>query len=193
MRSRLEARWAAFFDLIGWSWVYEPYDTGDWIPDFLVQGTSPFLVEVGPCVLDSEYSAKAAKPLAAYLPIPAYCERIAHETCRHGDDFVVRIEPERLTLVVGVSPLWAASQWLGREAAGLITDNGDGGTGPVGWVVCRDCKAIAVSNLYYTNYPCGHAPHDDTFQLPGQEVVNTWNAAGAKTQWQPWSQRRRAR
>jgi hypothetical protein len=34
MRSRLEARWAAFFDLIGWDWTYEPLDLAGYIPDF---------------------------------------------------------------------------------------------------------------------------------------------------------------
>lgn len=35
-RSRLEARWAAMFDLIGWSWEYEPIDLNGWTPDFRV-------------------------------------------------------------------------------------------------------------------------------------------------------------
>lgn len=35
-RSRLEARWAAFFDLIGWRWEYEPLDLNGWTPDFRV-------------------------------------------------------------------------------------------------------------------------------------------------------------
>lgn len=33
-RSRLEARWAAFFDLIEWDWTYEPIDLAGYIPDF---------------------------------------------------------------------------------------------------------------------------------------------------------------
>lgn len=33
-RSRLEARWAAFFDLRGWRWEYEPIDLQGWVPDF---------------------------------------------------------------------------------------------------------------------------------------------------------------
>lgn len=33
-RSRLEARWAAFADLAGWKWRYEPIDLQGWIPDF---------------------------------------------------------------------------------------------------------------------------------------------------------------
>lgn len=62
-RSRLEARWAAFFDRLEWVWIYEPFDGDGWIPDFLVQGPAPFLVEVGPCILASDYFTKAEKPL----------------------------------------------------------------------------------------------------------------------------------
>ncbi len=55
-RSRLEARWAAFFDLLGWSHEYEPFDLSGWIPDFLLRGrwgahtTAPrqVLVEIKP-------------------------------------------------------------------------------------------------------------------------------------------------
>ena len=47
-RSRLEARWAAFFDRLGWTYEYEPFDLGKWSPDFAI--TAPFdaLIEVKP-------------------------------------------------------------------------------------------------------------------------------------------------
>jgi hypothetical protein len=49
MRSRLEARWAAFFDLCGWQWEYEPFDLNGWIPDFMLRGAKTnTLVEVKP-------------------------------------------------------------------------------------------------------------------------------------------------
>ena len=35
-RSRLEARWAAFFDLTYWNWRYEPFDFECWTPDFAI-------------------------------------------------------------------------------------------------------------------------------------------------------------
>lgn len=47
-RSRLEAKWAAFFDLMGWTHQYEPFDLNGWIPDFLLPGKCPVLVEVKP-------------------------------------------------------------------------------------------------------------------------------------------------
>jgi hypothetical protein len=48
-RSRLEARWAAFFDLIKWKWLYEPFDLKGYIPDFIVQfNQNRLLIEVKP-------------------------------------------------------------------------------------------------------------------------------------------------
>ncbi len=35
-RSRLEARWAAFFDFIRWDFEYEPEPLATWSPDFLI-------------------------------------------------------------------------------------------------------------------------------------------------------------
>ncbi len=46
-RSRLEARYAAFFTEIGWRFQYEPMDLDGYIPDFLVYFTQrPLLFEV---------------------------------------------------------------------------------------------------------------------------------------------------
>ncbi len=48
-RSRLEAKWGAFFHLMGWNWQYEPRDFNGWIPDFaLYGGETHIYVEVKP-------------------------------------------------------------------------------------------------------------------------------------------------
>lgn len=51
-RSRLEATWAAFFDLTGWVWRYEPLDLHGWSPDFEISHkqhlATPIMVEVKP-------------------------------------------------------------------------------------------------------------------------------------------------
>ena len=48
-RSRLEAKWACFFNQVGWRWHYEPIDLNGWIPDFLIETKGlPLLVEVKP-------------------------------------------------------------------------------------------------------------------------------------------------
>ena len=55
-RSRLEAKWAAFFDLCGWRYEYEPLDLNGWFPDFALYGDkgNRILVEVKPLVSFSE-------------------------------------------------------------------------------------------------------------------------------------------
>jgi hypothetical protein len=60
-RSRLEARWAAFFDLCGWRWEYEPLDLNGYIPDFILAMKSPVLVEVKPALADVDYRAAFKK------------------------------------------------------------------------------------------------------------------------------------
>jgi hypothetical protein len=47
-RSRLEVRWAKFFDRMGWEWEYEPIDLNGYIPDFILKFKEPLLVEVKP-------------------------------------------------------------------------------------------------------------------------------------------------
>jgi hypothetical protein len=48
-RSRLEARWAVFFDAVKWPWTYEPYDLNGYIPDFVLDfDAGQLLAEVKP-------------------------------------------------------------------------------------------------------------------------------------------------
>lgn len=48
-RSRLEARWGAFFTILGWDFVYEPVDLNGWAPDFMIRGPAgQTLIEVKP-------------------------------------------------------------------------------------------------------------------------------------------------
>ena len=58
-RSRLEARWAAFFDQCGWSWQYEPVDLNGWMPDFSIEGKC--LVEVKPFERCAQWREEARK------------------------------------------------------------------------------------------------------------------------------------
>lgn len=64
-RSRLEAKWAAMFDLCGWHWQYEPVDLNGWSPDFFIHITRPrrgggsrdirLLAEVKPYTLYTQF------------------------------------------------------------------------------------------------------------------------------------------
>ena len=69
-RSRLEARWAVFFDALGIKWEYEPegfeLPSGRYLPDFFLPGFSHpkgMFVEVKP-VLPSELENTKARELA---------------------------------------------------------------------------------------------------------------------------------
>lgn len=64
MRSRLEARWAAFFDAMKWPWSYEGLELDGYIPDFCLEfDASPrVLVEVkGPPPLTAHGDACTAR------------------------------------------------------------------------------------------------------------------------------------
>ena len=48
-RSKLEARWARFWDSVGWRWQYEPERFGEYLPDFLLMTHKvDMLVEIKP-------------------------------------------------------------------------------------------------------------------------------------------------
>ena len=69
-RSRLEARWARFFDKLGWKYEYEPFDLGHWSPDFIIypepEDYRYILIEVKPKIMvDKELLIK----LSSSFPI----------------------------------------------------------------------------------------------------------------------------
>lgn len=63
-RSRLEARWAAFFDLLQMKWSYEPMDFKGWIPDFFLHDHHQY-TEVKPI---DEYCLQTAKKMLTAAP-----------------------------------------------------------------------------------------------------------------------------
>lgn len=54
-RSRLEAKWACFFDNCGWPWEYEPVDLKGYIPDFILTFKEPILAEVKPVLVYEQF------------------------------------------------------------------------------------------------------------------------------------------
>jgi len=61
-RSRLEARWAAMFDLLEWRWDYEPVDLSGYVPDFFLHfPRGVLLAEVKPATDRLELEANARK------------------------------------------------------------------------------------------------------------------------------------
>lgn len=61
-RSRLEAKWAAMFDQLGWSWEYEPIDLKGYIPDFVLKWDHGHTIcEVKPATTIGELHAAIPK------------------------------------------------------------------------------------------------------------------------------------
>jgi hypothetical protein len=91
-RSRLEARWAAFFDRLGWQYEYEPFDLGAWSPDFAI--TDPFdaLIEIKP-LTEPDYDL---------------FERVQGAGSGRGGVFVMGVAPTRIKTHVRLG-WWAAS------------------------------------------------------------------------------------
>jgi hypothetical protein len=74
-RSRLEARWARFFDAIEWEWIYEPsvpeLEGIQYQPDFLVskpEYAEPILIEVKP-LTDDSMSFEQMRELAPWASV----------------------------------------------------------------------------------------------------------------------------
>lgn len=170
-RSRLEARYAAFFDLLGWRWTYEPLDTNGYIPDFLIHGPSPFFVEVGPCITLSDYLEKTAKPIES-------ADELGHDV-----------------LIVGISPIGPLSHhdehrisvgWFGE----FMADGFDFAPGV--WARCFVCGAFGPLHATRSFHvrPCGHHQSgswgDD---VDSGFIEAAWRRAGNDVQWQPRPER----
>lgn len=179
-RSRLEARWARFFDALGWHWEYEPFDADGYIPDFLILGRSSLLIEIKPYgdVTALAEEARRIKPLVG-LGWPGH------------------------VAVFGASPQLLVEGPLGPRGPGLYVAGGsDWGSPPersaLGWTFCgyespygaggrRQCGEVAVFHQEdcYQAIPCGHA--DGDHHLHGGDCTNLvasmWAAGRDTTQW----------
>lgn len=174
-RSRLEARWATFFDLIRWPWVYEPFDTDDWIPDFLVRGAFPFLVEVGPCATAAEYVDKGEKARSAYPT--------ARRVLASDDDVAVLHVAERWTLIVGITPVYEEAGWASTAAGFWAIDGAGDSDAAATWYYCDECGILGLESPDHGGYlrPCGHVV--PTRPATGSPLFDLWADAGNRVQW----------
>jgi hypothetical protein len=171
-RSRLEARWASFFDLCGWKWEYEPLDLNGWIPDFILLGNPrPVLVEVKPYLHPIEAGAIGAK-----------MERACVGTEWAKWDL----------LLLGTGPFEGGqAKDCDRLCLGLVGERAE--RGDVTWwqgaCLGRYTGGADFSPAYgwYTGRITG-----EHFEVPGGGADDTedyfldlWKQAGNQTQWKP--------
>lgn len=178
-RSRLEARWACFFDLLGWKYEYEPYDLNGWIPDFCIYGSYEILVEVKPYSKQEEFNV------------------LKMEKAKQGS------EKESNELLLLGSTIFESESW------GAFHSKYRENSAYIGWLCeyyfpeedeCLSEKqrwiSPAVMNFYegkwgffhsdgsYTDRVTGAYEGDSHLHTPSySQVLQLWNEAGNKTQW----------
>jgi len=170
-RSRLEARWAVMFDLLGWEYEYEPFDCDGWIPDFILIGKQPTLVEVKPI---TSFDPRVADKMLRACPktrIQYYDEYDLSEMPRH-DLLLVGLRPGKILerpslgwLCERCSDEWAAAPF-GRW---------DAGDGTIGF--CHE------NGRYYDRISGGYHGGCWGDSVTFDEINRLWAEAGNRVQW----------
>jgi hypothetical protein len=159
-RSRLEARWAAFFTRCRWRFTYEPFDLGVWSPDFILHSRYP----------------ESPSVLVEVKPI----DRRDEDTCARME----RALPEAPTyelLLLGISPVGVIGPGaehghllLGWAKAFPGDDEYSAEQLPTPWHL-RDATCLAMGRGLGDDDSSGIAP-----SFPSRE---DWLAAGNDVQW----------
>lgn len=184
-RSRVEARWAVMLEhLFPGRVEYEPFDADGYIPDFVVLGDRPMLLEV-----------KAHLTLGE---LAGHIDRIDQALDGHWDHDV---------MLVGGTPFLAD---IHDTVAGLMRDNGrpynpwdTRGTGrldvpdtyrhptdwaPAVWMTCRLCRSTGWHHETASWHcrPCGHGDGDRHIgPVDRRLVAGLWADARETTRWAP--------
>jgi len=184
-RSRLEARWAAFFSLLGWPAYYEPFDLNGWIPDFVLhgrrKGCQGIAVEVKPVYgMDDPLFQATIEKIAAsgwqgeslivsyFLPRD-YCDQLGIGWCRE-----IFYDAPRLDVAV-------------FQSTGKLGAEDDRGVGPdnvaavVGYCHLYGDFTDRIGGYYYG----GSTGGDE------EEIASLWAQAGNEVQWAPPAERAR--
>jgi hypothetical protein len=171
-RSRLEARWAAFFDLVGWKWDYEPLDLGGWTPDFLIKGKVPALVEVKPVYFSEfeSFSIDQAKVAAGK----------AFRAASHR-----RTNPQFEIIVLGAGPFRSEGAWslgvmaLERQLGSADIAEIHNGYGP------NSLDYAARFGSFQYRVGGRHDGDHHIKRIDGNRPLDLWREAGNKVQWHP--------
>ena len=167
MRSLLEAKWAAFFDCLGWKWVYEPCEFNGWIPDFVLIGEKQqTFVEVKPVF---EFPTEVAEKIdAAGVP---------------GE-----------VLIVGMAPLVAKCESMGLKGAlGWLRESwpGNEGTQSEWWDVAHFHSGGSrigfhhATGSYHDRITGFYDGDHGSFYEDESRIMDLWHRASSRVQWKP--------
>lgn len=171
-RSRLEARWAAFFDGIGWQATYEPFDGEGYIPDFVIAGEVPLIVEVKPAVTRAQFDAaipRVTSGLRSVWQSDIYVCGMAPLPMLDNGWCVV---DDSAGLILEHMGRYEDERWIGWEPD--IAQ----------WFTCLRCKHVAVraDMMHFGGRPCGHYD-GDSFIGPMPPIVEMWAEACNEVKW----------
>lgn len=160
-RSRLEARWAAFFDLCGWEWSYEPADFNGWFPDFCLfcesEGERDVYVEVKPV---------STAPLDVF-------DKIDKSGCSAE------------VLVVGIRNPFTPKYW-DACAIGWLREDGIGWDEAIyrsGYGYGSDGIGFCHTTGSFRNRISGHYDGNDFSTIDRATIKGLWSRAGNLVQW----------
>lgn len=159
-RSTLEARWAIFFDELGWNWEYEPYklenDDVVWEPDFVIKGhCGTIFCEVKP----------SSSPLE-WFETERYCQALDYSSSSNTS-----------LLLLGESPLprgeycdGAAVGWIVQPNTLQIEPEMFFNSSPIG--ICDEYSSWAckITGKY----------ESQVLSVPWSKIQKMWIAAGVK-------------
>lgn len=173
-RSRLEARWAAFFDLLGWEWVYEPLDLDGYIPDFVLTNfkRGQLLVEVKPRITNAAMRrieesgwAEDALVVGAYPVIS-------------GEGYDCGAYVGQLSQRSAPDPDTDADWCWGEGLLGCADFDDD-----KDHVFCPNGFGLGHATAGYACYRCGG--YDGNVVQTPDGLRALWGRASAAVQWQP--------
>lgn len=177
-RSRLEARWAAFFSLLGWQFEYEPMDLSGWIPDFALFGAGgrlAALVEIKPYSMLEEFGER-----------PKYERAIASQwPLDHSSEtrFCASTERRPRLLLVGIR-IFEAHEWFGA-AIGWVSDEAHFGMDIDEAVLAVPGYDFAHTKGSYRHVLSRYYDGGRINGVPMGEAQRLWNKAGNMVQWKP--------
>jgi hypothetical protein len=166
-RSRLEARWATFFDALGWPWEYEPVDLGGYIPDFVLPfEAGALLVECKPAFSLGELEEHTAKVERSGWPQQGL---IVGAMLFGGCDPAVGLLSQRTDGGLG----WTSPE---EQPPDFCWEQGD-------LIGCRECKRPSLYSPLrgWCCYRCG--AHGKIYGGPDFNFRRIWREAGNATQW----------
>jgi hypothetical protein len=188
-RSRLEARWAAFFDLLQWSWCYEPFDLDGWIPDFALKADRPILVEVKPYFSLSQFIERPR-----YEHAMNASDYVTNELLLLGADLVEQDEGLHKRSDDDVCIGWLGERWIKPahpidrcfELAHLMQHQGRWGFGHAqgSWCSRFAIQCVDKEVAREEPNPCDCWSYPNKLLCDADDAYAFWRAAGNLVQWQ---------